>query len=161
MSKKWRRAHSGLTLIELIMVMTIIGIVGAIAGQFMPYVTSAYTTHTLAQEQDWQMRLALFRLERELAESPSLSATSSSQLQFVSGQDGSAVSYSLSGSNLLRNSAVIASDIGSLSLAYYDAALASTAALADVRCIKVSATVTNSLATHDLQSVVCPRNFTG
>ncbi|OGT96773.1 MAG: hypothetical protein A2298_04500 [Gammaproteobacteria bacterium RIFOXYB2_FULL_38_6] len=72
--------------------------------------------------------------------------------------DGSTITYSLSGENLMRNSQALANHVTALSFTYQDADGAATAIAANVRYITVFITLMENKVTSSLQDTVFLRN---
>lgn len=140
-----RRYQNGFTLIELIMVIMIMGIVSAIIGGILLNSYQTFQTAKNIGETDWQGFIALQRMTdeiRSIRSANDISTASTSQLSFTD-INGSAVTYQLSGNNLLRNSQTLASGIQSLSFGYLNSAGGTAATTALVRYITISITAVN------------------
>ncbi|MDF1654134.1 MAG: type II secretion system protein [Coxiellaceae bacterium] len=150
----------GVTMIELIIVIVLVGAVAGILGTVLQQITSSYQIQRQTAEAGWQARLALFRMERELAEATSLTgSTSSTVLSFVSPQDNSTVNYSRTGNDLYRGSSIIARNISSFSVGGLTTAFASTSTVSEMHCVTLALTISFEQQTIPLSSVVCPRNL--
>ncbi len=157
--KTIKRKQLAVTLVELIIAITLTGIVAGILGTIMKQVSTNYIVARDINETNWQTRLALFRLERELGNTIGLVSVSASTLQFLSGQDGSTITYSRSGTQLQRSSTGLANHISALSFSKLNSSLGTATTLASTRCISITLTVTNENQTTPLSSTVCPRNL--
>lgn len=114
------RRQSGFTLIELVMVTVLLGILGGIFGRILLQTFSVYRTSQNITETDWQGFLALERLTNDvhtIRSASGITTTSASSFAFTD-INGASVTYSLSGSTLLRNSQTLASGVTGLSFAY-------------------------------------------
>ncbi len=148
------------TLIEMIIAITLVGIVAGILGSLMHQMTLTYVVAQNSNEISWQTRLALFRFERELGETTALiSGSSPTKLRFASGQDGTTIEYKRYGTNLARNGVVIAQHVTALAFSELDQNFNSTSTLNQVRCINISMTLNFENQTSPLATTVCPRNL--
>lgn len=167
----------GFTLFEMIVVITILGVIATIAANVIKNGFSAYYTGQDIIQADWQGRVAIERITRELREVRARgdlgSLTPSSQLAFTDIY-GTAISYQLSGTTLNRiaspgSTQPLAGDIAAsgLTFTYHNisgVAVATTAASVDY--ITVSLTVTTPITpgattTYNTtyRSTVRPRAF--
>jgi prepilin-type N-terminal cleavage/methylation domain-containing protein len=142
----------GFTLIEIVMVIILLGILGAIIG--IPLIQGARgwlaaTTRIGITESG---RVAMERMVREIRNmetkegtseppSPCIATATASTLQF-SVADGdltncNSINFSLSGSEIQRNGTTMAKDIQSLTISYYDNNNSSTATIADIRRLSI------------------------
>ena len=157
--KQFKHKQLAVTLVELIIAITLTGIVAGILGTIMRQVSTNYIIARDVNETNWQTRLALFRLERELGETTGLVSATSSQLKFTSGQDGTTTTYDRSSTQLQRNSTTLADHISALTFTLLNSSFGTTTSLTDTRCIDINLTVTNENQTTPLTTVVCPRNL--
>ncbi len=115
--------QSGFTIVELVLLIALSSIVAVICSRILSSQLNAIQVSTNIINADTQARVALDRMTRELrnvASAGSLSATSTSkQITFVDSNNNT-ITYSLSGTSLLRNSDVLADNIQNLTFTYYD-----------------------------------------
>jgi prepilin-type N-terminal cleavage/methylation domain-containing protein len=114
----------GFTLIELIMVIMILSVVAVISSKIITQGFAGYMTGTNIIQTDWQAKVALERMTRDLHDIPTYADiiaanTSASQISFTDFSD-STVTYKLSGTTLQLNGNTLASNIVSLTLTYLD-----------------------------------------
>lgn len=149
------------TLIEMIIAITLVGIVAGILGTIMHQTTNTYLIAQNTDEISWQARLALFRLERELGDAISINSTNAGSLVFTSGQDGSTVTYTKTnnGTTLTRNNVSLVQHVSALSFGYLGSTFVSTNQSNNVRCITISLTISYENQTAPLSTTVCPRNL--
>lgn len=147
-----RRQH-GYTLIEMVLVVVLIGILGATGMSMLydPFATAVTVNATNANAS--KARYALERIARELRETEyvsnafcfsSMAATSVAFVKNNNDADcatGTAVSVNLSGTNLTLNGATLASDVQSFSLSYRDIDGNTTGAANQVNSIIITVTV--------------------
>jgi prepilin-type N-terminal cleavage/methylation domain-containing protein len=151
---------SGFTLIEIVIVLVLLGILSTITAPLLLKSAEAANISGDTSNVLSQGRLALTRMSRELRNMRSISSSdltmAASQIVFTM-VDGTAITYSYSGGNVLRNSQTL-TPANSLSFAYYDANGAVTAVNANVRYITVSFSITENSSTEDFVSTVYLRN---
>lgn len=151
------------------MVIVLFGILAAIAAPLMSGGFTAYFTGKDIAEADWQARVALERMTRELRtiRSPAdLTITSGSDITFIDVDDNS-IRYcpgavggcpGVSG-DLTRNSQPLANGISALTFSYLDRNYAATATAANVFYVVVAFTATQNSVVKTYQATVSPRNF--
>jgi len=172
----FRRLHSrvaGFSLIELVTVMVLLGIVAAVAAPFISDSFKAYFTGRDLVETDWQGRVALERMTRELrtVRAPvDLTMTSVSDLTFVD-VDGNSVRYFMSNcvlticelTRLVPPSVTgqpLATGISGLAFTYLlRDGKTTTVAPASVYYIIVDFTANQGGNSRTYQATVSPRNF--
>lgn len=151
--------HRGVTLVEMIIAITLVGIVSGILGSVWLQLSNTNALNRTIVDTTWQARMALFRMEREFGRCTALaSGTSFTSLRFIDA-DGSTVIYQRSGNTLTRNGVQLANHISAFSISGLDNNFATTVAPASVRCININLTVSNQNITTALASSVCPRNL--
>ena len=117
-----RHDAKGVTLIELIIVIMIVGILTTVSSLYIKETIDLWRFLTFRSEVTAQGRLALLRMARELRQlrdASSVVTANISQLRFYD-MSGSDINYGLSGNNLVRNSDVLASGADGLTFTYYD-----------------------------------------
>lgn len=152
----------GFSLVELIVVIVLTGILAALGAQMLGKTVESFAFSRDVTKGDWQARVALERLTRDLrmVRAPAnLTIVPATAITF-SDTDGNNVNYSLSGSNLMRNTQPLADGISGLAFTYLrsdgNTAAASTS---EAYYITVSFDVSRSTATTSLRATVHPRNF--
>ena len=138
------KKNSGFTLIELIMVLVILGIIAAVTSKILATGLSGYLVSKNLTEADWQGQLGLERMVRDLRETRSPSdITTATSTQFVfTNISGSSVTYQLTGTNLMRNTQILASGVNSLTFNYYDANGTITAVTSAISYIRITLNIT-------------------
>lgn len=146
----------GVTLVELIIVITILAILAVITLPLLHAGFNSYFAQRNLSDANWQGRLALSRMVRDIHNLPSvgnISTATSTQFTFTD-ENNASVSYTLSGTNLQRNGVTLANGVGSIAFAYYDSAGAATAVIANIRYIFITLNITQNNTNMTLQSVV-------
>ncbi len=123
-SANFRKFHlsKGLTIIELIMVITTVGILTAAASMYIKETINLWRFLSFRSEAVAQGRSALLRMEREIRQIKddlSVYAAQPSRFRFDDISNAS-IDYQLSGSDLTRNAGVLASGVSNLTFTYYD-----------------------------------------
>lgn len=134
----------GFTAVELVLSIAILGVLGLALGPGIATSVQSYQLIASRRAGVAEARAAMERMVREIRQIPASAqvigiGASSFQFQFPA---GTAITYSLSGSNLLRNSDVLAANVSALAFTYYDEAAAVTATAANVRSVGISITTT-------------------
>lgn len=153
--------HDGFTLIELVIVIVIMGVIAVASSQLLATGLTAYLTNKNIINATAQARLALERMTRDIRAvrtSADISAASATQFTFVD-TNGSSVAYSLSGTNLMRNSQILAHGISGLTFTYYDENGNSGAAIANIKYITILLNVTEGNTNFSVDTSVYPRNL--
>jgi prepilin-type N-terminal cleavage/methylation domain-containing protein len=159
----------GFTLMELVMVMVLFGIVAAVAAPVMSSSFQAYFTGRDIAEADWQARVAIERMTRELRamRAPSdLVITAADNISFVDA-DGTPIRFCAGGGggcggaagDLMRNGQPLASGISSLGFSFLTRSATPTAIAAQVYYVTVSFTATRGTISKAHRTTVSPRNF--
>ncbi len=168
-NRKAPRLTAGFSLIELIMVMIVFAIVSVVAAPLISEMFRGYLTGRNIAETDWQARVALERMTRELRSlrSPAeLTITAAGDITFVT-TGGTAIRYCLGTvgtcpglvNELMRNTQPLATGVSALSLTYLTRAGAATAVPASVFYINIAFTVTQNTVSKTYTATVSPRNF--
>ncbi|MCL5260547.1 MAG: prepilin-type N-terminal cleavage/methylation domain-containing protein [Gammaproteobacteria bacterium] len=154
----------GLTLIEFIIAILILGIVAGVAAAWLDKGLLAGAVSTNIVERSWHARLALQRIANDLLFLSSFSNTSSTSMINFTDVNGSTDSYTLSGGSILRNGTSVANYINNLNFNYVDSSFNYTSNMSQVMCIYIFANVTmppgeSSHGVLPLQTIVCPRRL--
>lgn len=161
------RAARGITLIELMMVITIVGILAGVSSMYIRETASLWRYITFRNDIVAQGRMALMRLSREVRQvrdDSSVYTAGATQFEFDDSNDNR-INYQLSGTDLLRNSDVLADSISSLSFVYFNANNAQITtpdiypSRTDIRRIEVNLTVQSGDQAKTIKAQVYPRNF--
>lgn len=163
------RRSRGFSLIELVMVMVLFGIVAAVAAPVVSSGFQAYFTGRDISEVDWQARVAMERMTRELRSirAPSdLVITSAGDIAFVD-SDGNPIRYCLgtvgscpgAAGELMRNAQPLASGVSGLDFSFLTRAAGATAVPAQVYYVTVAFNTTRNATSKAHRITVSPRNF--
>lgn len=163
------RPARGFSLIELVMVMVLFGIVAAVAAPVLSSGFQAYFTGRDISEVDWQARVAIERMTRELRSirAPAdLVITSADNIAFVD-SDGNPIRYCMgavgscpgAAGELMRNAQPLASGISGLDFSFLTRTAGATATPAQVYYVTVAFTATRNATTKAHRITVSPRNF--
>lgn len=154
------KQQHGFSMIELVIVIAILATLAVITLPMLQAGFNGYVTQRNLSDANWQGRLALSRMVRDIQSLPStsnISTASSSQFTFTD-IDNASVSYTLSGNNLQRNAITLANGVNSITFDYYDNAGATTATIANIRYISIALNVTQNNVNITLQTVIDLRN---
>ena len=164
-----QRFDLGFSLFESIMVIVVLGIVTAAAAPFISAGFQSYFTGKDISETDWQARVALERMSRELrsVRAPAdLIISSANDITFTD-VDGNSTRYCMGSvggcpgavGELTRNSQPLATGISALTFSFLTKTGAVTAVAANVFYITVAFTATQNTTVKSFQATVSPRNF--
>lgn len=153
-----RQINKGFTLIELVIVIAIISLISFVGAFMLTEAVRAYLQSEESATSTMQANLALERMSRELRTADAFSTINASSVTFDD-QDGNTITYSLSGSNLMRNSSILADSISALTFTYFDSAGNSTAVLANVYYATINITYTQGSNSFLFRTTIHPRNM--
>ena len=159
----------GFTLVEMLLVIVLLGIVAAVAAPAMQSGFRAYFTGQDIAEADWQARVALERMTRELrtVRAPAdLVLASASDLTFVD-LDGNTIRYCQgavgtcpgAAGELIRNAQPLATGIGALTFSFLTRTGGATGTPALAYYVNASFSATRNAVTKSHQVTLAPRNF--
>lgn len=169
------RPGRGFTLIEMIAVIVLLGIIFGFGGVFLGNVFSGYALKRDATDAEWQAKVALERMARELravrmATAADLDIASAAQVRFTD-TDGNGVCFYRSGNRVMRSAngpasacgttsaQPLADNVTALTFTYWDNTGAATATVANVYYITVDLTVAEGGYSGQFRTNVRPRNF--
>ena len=152
----------GFTLIEVIIVIVLMGILGGAIAPFIYSLSQIVIVEYSLGGVNTQTRVAMERMSRELRVIRSNTSTDltagASSISFNT-INGDAISFSLSSTNLMRNSQILASNVSDITFTYYDSSGATTATVTDMKFIRVDLTLTENNISANLNTVVYPRSW--
>lgn len=155
------KQQQGFTLIELVLVIILVAVMANVASTMLAEGLRAYLTTKNITDADWQGRIALQRMERDIRairSSNDVATATSSQLSFVD-TSGTTITYELSGTTLLRNSQALADGIQTLTFSYFDQNGTSTATTTAIRYIRIALNITQGNANYTVTTAIYPRNL--
>ncbi len=115
-------AKKGFTLVEMIMVLVILGVIGGIGVTLVLSASEALSFLTVRSDMDQSADVAMSRILgeiRRIRDKESINNATASEFRFFDFDD-SDIAYSLSSSDLMRNSDILASNLSGLTFTYYD-----------------------------------------
>lgn len=164
------KKNKGFTLVELVIVITIVGISAVTIGTILLGTVKAWTFKFNRSDILWDGRLAINRIAREIRtvrDNASVTTASSSQFRFIDAGNVD-ITYSLSSTNLNRTengtANLLAENVSSLSFTYYDAVGAvipspTVSPVTNIKRVRINLTLIKNGQTFYLQSDSMPRNF--
>ncbi len=132
--------QKGFTLVELVLVIALLGILGAVLGPGLSSAIKGFDTVWSRKQTLAQARAAMDRMVREIrliqssADVVNVSTSTSFQFEYP---DGTAITYDLNSTNLRRNTDTLASNVTSLSFSYYNEQGNTTATASAVRSVGI------------------------
>lgn len=170
--------ESGVTLIEMILSIILIGIIGVIAAQAFLFSTKSVMTGNAVREATQVNRMALDRMVREIRtvrDNRCVETANASTVKFVDSENNTIeYSWAGAGSPLMRNADSLVPNVSSLIFTYYSNAgvditalppmvcatpCAPACAVTDIWSINIDLTTQTGAETMRLRSQVHPRGF--
>jgi prepilin-type N-terminal cleavage/methylation domain-containing protein len=151
----------GFTLIEMIIVITLLSIISVVFGGILMNSYQTFSTAQSASDTDWQGFIALERIANDIhtiRSASDITTVSASQLAFTN-INGTSVQYTLSSGSLLRNSQPLAKGIQSLSFSYLDKNGLTTATPSAVRFITFTVSATQGGLTQSFTTMSATRGM--
>ncbi len=114
--------RKGFTMVEMIMVIVILGIVGGIGVTLILSASDALSFLTVRSDMDQSADVAMSRILgeiRRIRDNESINNATVSEFRFFDSDDTD-IAYSLSSTDLMRNSDILASNLSGLTFTYYD-----------------------------------------
>ena len=153
----------GFTLIEVILVVILLGIVGAVFGPGLTTAMRAALVVDNRKEALQSVRLGLDRMAREIRQVRSATATdiqtwAAADFRFNDAYANN-IEFTLSGSNLMRNADVLAGNVTALAFSYLKKDRTGAAAVTEVWTVVASVTAQVGNETVPLRVEVQPLNL--
>jgi prepilin-type N-terminal cleavage/methylation domain-containing protein len=156
----YQTKQKAFSLIELIIVMVIASIIAISANLLLLGGFSAYSSGNNASYSDWQARVALERMARDIRSIRStgdISTATSTALTFVD-INGNNVSYTLSGTRLMLNNKVLADNVQNLNFTYYTKLGTTAAQISAISYIVISLNIAYNNISFNITTAVYPWN---
>ena len=153
-------ARRGYTLVEMVAVITILSILGMVSSYVILESMKVYARAMPAAQATYQARFAVERMKSDLRDlqAGSITTFTSTALAFQT-TSGQTLSFSLSGSSLLRNGDCLAKGVTALVFRYWAQDGTVAAAAVNVNLIEIDLTVQVGNEPYRLQTAVFPRSL--
>jgi prepilin-type N-terminal cleavage/methylation domain-containing protein len=159
----------GVTLIELVLVIAMVGALAAVSSMYIKEIFNLWNFASFRNELLVPARISMIRMGREMrqvANETSVFTATANRFRF---NDSSSVTidYSLSGTNLMRNTKILAQGVNNFTLAYFDKnnqPLPSPLVLpnkTDIHSMNVTLGIKSGDQSKNFTIVVYPRNLGG
>lgn len=157
-----KKKQLGVTLIEIIIVIVILSIIISVGGVLMGFGFKGGFASRNSIYAASIGRVAIERMGNDILNARSATAAdltpNANSIVFVM-SDGTSVTYSLSGTDLMRNAKILTDYISALSFTYLDDSFLVTTTATSVRCVVINMTVSYQNNNANLTTTVCPRNY--
>lgn len=156
--------QKGFTLFEMVISILILSLIALAGGKILQVSFNAYNQNQAITNANAQARLALERLRRDIHNVNSkndFTTATASQLVFRDVY-GTTITYSISGTQLLRNSQVLADGIVSAnsSFSYLNSSLNTASSLSTIRYVVINLALNQGGVSYALETIVNTLNFT-
>lgn len=160
----------GFTLIEMVMVITLLGIIGGIIAPPLYQATRGWFEVTAREGITESGRIAIERMMREIrntrrtsANNPCISSAAATSFVFsnYSSDCSNPVTFDISGSNIRRSGINLADNVQTLAFTYYDTNNATTLTAVNVRRVGIEIVSTRGGETARKYSEVYLNNMRG
>lgn len=165
MKKRCGYSHSsiGFTLIEMVLSIALLGIVGVLTMSLFVESLSTFSLLSDRRESLEEARITVEKIKREvelLEETVDITTFTDTNFTFTLPSEGS-ISFTKSGSQILRNADVLSENVNLLNFDYLDQNGAETAVAADIRRIRFEVVIDSSQnhGSHRVRSQVFLRNL--
>ena len=148
----------GFTLIEMIMVITISGIIVAGSGFLLTQGIKAYLTGKTDIDTSWQASMAIERMTRDLHAASSITIAGGGELAIIDIY-GNIIDYKVSSHQLFWNTQVLANNVQSIAFTYYDTNGAITATASAIRYVGISLQIIYVAVTSNFSTKVALWNI--
>jgi prepilin-type N-terminal cleavage/methylation domain-containing protein len=146
----------GFTLIELVMVIILFGIVTIGATRFFLQGVTGYVDAQNVTNANWDGQVSMMRMTRDIRmirSANDITTNTSAELSFTD-VGGNAIDFKLTGSNLMRNTQVLARGVTGLTLTYFDKNGASNSTPSSLHYVTIALTVTDNNTNYTLTTSV-------
>ncbi len=156
--------QKGFTLIEMIIVITVISIIAGIASMIILEGIKSYQAEVSLSDIHNQGRLAIERMAREIrlirsATAADISTMTATNIVF-NDVNGANIQFSFAGNTISRGGNTLANNVQSLTFSYYQQdGTTAAATAAQVWYVQISLTTVNRGETLSMRVRVHPRNF--
>lgn len=146
----------GFTLIELVLVITIVGVISMAAANSLSGLTRNYETGKAISELATLANIAMDNLRRDIGNAKSFSQLSSSQIKFNNQSDNSVTYQYRSSQQDIRRSETslgtktFATNISSLAFSYADKDFATTSQSDELRVVTIELTLSQNALSYSL-----------
>jgi prepilin-type N-terminal cleavage/methylation domain-containing protein len=158
----------GLTLIEVVMTIVIVGILLGVLMFSIKGIMDLWKFWSFSSENVSQLRIGVTRMVREIRQirnDTAIFIADRSRIQF-NDTNNQTIDYSLSGSDLIRNSNVLASGISNLTFTYYNVTSSelvplplSAAQRAEIYTVGLGVVIVSGNQNKTLETRIYPRNL--
>jgi len=138
--------NKGLTLIEIIISLVLVGIVAAVVGMSSVHMVKSFLFSEKNVDTLLKGQIAIARMQKELNNIKKVSASSVNSITFSSYRDVATHTISLGGNDLLLDTDKLTDQVSSFSMVYYDnyGSAASTEFLATTKIIEITLKLTGA-----------------
>lgn len=156
-----RPRSGGWTLVELVIVLVVIGVLSSVTFVALSEAMRIYARATPSARLAYQSQLTSVHLRRDLRGLPDSSSIEVFQPQLIRflGEDGGSIEYRLVGSDLLRNSRLLAEGVSGLRFQYTTAQGTPAANPEDVALVDAALLLAEGSIERRLHVAVHPRRF--
>ena len=151
----------GFTLIELVIVIAIIAIISVVTTKMLVQGLTGMLTAQNVVDANWQGQLAIERMSRDIRmirSSGDITTNTSNDLAFTD-INGNSVEYKLTGTDLMRNTQILANGVNTLTFIYKDKNGNTIGGTADGMYINMMLTITQKNANYTLGTAVYLRDL--
>lgn len=152
--------EKGYTLIELVVVITILGIIALVPSAALLESAKIYARTVPTLDATYQARFAVERMKSDVRDMQdgSITTFTSTALTFKL-SSGQSIAYTLSGSTLLRNGDLLAKGVTALSISYKQKDGTTAALASDLNLVEIDLMVQTADQPYRVQIAVYPRGL--
>jgi prepilin-type N-terminal cleavage/methylation domain-containing protein len=155
------RSGSGYTLVEMVVSITILGIIGLVCSGVILESMRVYSRTVPALDAGYKTDLALRTMKRDIRDlqnTASISSLSATAFTFKDSASNT-IAYAMSNGDLTRNGNLLAEGVTSLTFRYWQSNGSTASTAAKVHRIEVDFTVQNGSETSRARTQIFPRNL--